>query len=204
MYQVYTIRSPPPLFPSVMTLYLSVRAILHRELFPGKLIKFQSAWKQSYNSAIETRVYHKTKLNSIDKLYTHFVCTLCIWRESLSLLWLSRVKGLPKELSQDLCDFWLGHWHWQCFSFSLLITTMGESRQSAIGCNRKNMLTHSPQKPQSTTPLSPFSTLSLPLLLLFLFYLRMQLSTWFAIVLCQAKYESQFVWQIPSAICQSN
>lgn len=76
------------------------------------------------------------------------------------MLWLSRVKGLPKELSQDLCDFWLGHWHWQCFSFSLLITTMGESRQSAIGCNRKNMLTHSPQKPQSTTPSPPLSTSS--------------------------------------------
>lgn len=44
---------------------------------------------------------------------------------------------------------------------SLLITTMGESRQSAIGCNRKNMLTHSPQKPQSTTPL-PLSLLRFP------------------------------------------
>lgn len=83
------------------------------------------------------------------------------------MLWLSRVKGLPKELSQDLCDFWLGHWHWQCFSFSLLITTMGESRQSAIGCNRKNMLTHSPQKPQSTNPSSPLSLSAPPLSLLY-------------------------------------
>lgn len=48
------------------------------------------------------------------------------------MLWLSRVKGLLKELSQDLCDFWLGHWHWQCFSFSL---DNNNGRKPAI-CNR--------------------------------------------------------------------
>lgn len=138
-----------------MTLYLSVRAILHRELFPGKLIKFQSAWKQSYNSAIETRVYHKTK----QTLYAHYV-----YRESRIVCCGSQgSKGYQKSWVKTCATSGSGTGTGNAFH-SLLITTMGESRQSAIGCNRKNMLTHSPQKPQSTNPSSPRS-LPLPLAL---------------------------------------